>query len=86
MKEIKLSPNISPHDMGYRIEQANKFLSKGIQVKVTLNFKGRERLFVAKGYATITSFVAQCNGKPAGQFKLIEGKRQFITVTLNPVK
>ena len=86
MKEIKLSPNISPHDMGYRIKQANKWLDDGIQVRVTLQFKGRERLFVARGYSTLNLFISQTKGRPANEPRLVQGRRQFITVTLNPMK
>lgn len=84
MKEIKLSPNISAHDMSYRIKQANKFLNKGKQVKVSLQFKGRERQHKEIGLNTIIEFIAQCEGKIAGPIKQIEGKKLVLSVTLNP--
>lgn len=85
MKEIKLSPNITQHDIGYRVIQANKFLEKGEQVKVTLLFKGREKLHEDIGWKTIGNFVSLCiNGIQAGTFKVVNGRRKSIIVTINP--
>ncbi|GAB4823642.1 hypothetical protein N2152v2_010688 [Parachlorella kessleri] len=41
-KELKLRPNTDTHDYEVKVRQAQKFLSKGDRVKVTLQFKGRE--------------------------------------------
>lgn len=84
-KEIKLSPNISDHDVGYRVKQANKFLEQGYQVKITLAFRGRERAHEDIGWKTMENFVSSCtsgvqNGKP----RIVDGKRKFITANLNP--
>lgn len=85
MKEIKLSPNISPHDVEYRVKQANKFLEKGDQVKVTLSFKGRERVHENIGWKTMEDFVSSCtSGSQAGKLKMVDGRRKMITVTINP--
>jgi len=40
-KTIKVSYNISEHDISYRKKQIDKFLEKGLQVKIELNMKGR---------------------------------------------
>jgi translation initiation factor IF-3 len=42
VKEIKLKPNISLHDLETKLEHAKEFLIKGNKVKVTCNFRGRE--------------------------------------------
>ena len=87
LKEIKLSPNITEHDMGYRIKQANKFLEKGHQIKVTLTFRGRERLHEDIGLKTVENFVSSCNkGAANGKARITDGKRKFITAYLNPIK
>lgn len=44
VKEIKLSPNISEHDLDVKLRQAHEFLEKGNKVKVTLMFRGREMM------------------------------------------
>lgn len=85
MKEIKLSPNISDNDISYRVKQVNKFLDKGEQVKITLAFRGRERIHEDIGLRTINGFVEQCvNGTLASNIKIVDGHRKFITATLNP--
>jgi len=42
IKEVKISPNISEHDLEVKLRQAKDFLEKGNKVKVTLFFRGRE--------------------------------------------
>jgi len=43
LKEIRLTFNISLHDMETRANLAKKFLDKGDKVKITLLLKGREK-------------------------------------------
>jgi len=84
-KEIKLSPNIGENDISYRVKQANKFLEKGHQVKVTLTFRGRERVHEDIGLKTIEEFITSCtSGVKNGQPRITDGKRKFITAHLNP--
>jgi len=42
IKEIKLHPNIDPHDLEIKEKQTRKFLEHGYKVKVTVVFKGRQ--------------------------------------------
>jgi translation initiation factor IF-3 len=42
IKEIKLRPNIDPHDYEIKMRAAKKFLEEGNKVKFTLRFRGRE--------------------------------------------
>jgi len=85
MKEIKLSPNIGQHDVDYRVKQANKWLESSEQVKVTLSFKGRERVHEDIGWKTLEDFVSLCtSGIQAGNLKKVDGRRKFITATINP--
>ena len=42
IKEIRLRPKISDHDMNYRLRDARKFLERGAKVKIRLRFRGRE--------------------------------------------
>lgn len=42
IKEIRLRPKISEHDLNYRLTNARKFLERGAKVKVRLRFRGRE--------------------------------------------
>ncbi len=42
IKELKLRPNIDPHDYEIKMKAAKKFLEEGDKVKFTLRFRGRE--------------------------------------------
>jgi len=42
VKEVKVSPNISEHDLDFKLRQAKTFLEKGNKVKITCMFRGRE--------------------------------------------
>jgi translation initiation factor IF-3 len=44
VKEVKISPNISEHDLEVKLRQAHEFLEKGNKVKLTLMFRGREMM------------------------------------------
>lgn len=43
LKEIRLTFNISPHDMETRATQAKKFLNEGDKVKINMSLRGREK-------------------------------------------
>lgn len=43
LKEIRLTFNISPHDMETRAKQAKKFLEEGDKVKINMSLRGREK-------------------------------------------
>lgn len=45
LKELRLTYNISPHDMEVRAKQAEKFLKDGDKVKVSLVLRGRQKAF-----------------------------------------
>lgn len=42
MKELKLRPNIDPHDYSIKVKHAMEFLEKGHKVKVTMRYRPRE--------------------------------------------
>jgi translation initiation factor IF-3 len=43
LKEIRLTFNISPHDMETRAKQGKKFLEEGNKVKINMALRGREK-------------------------------------------
>jgi translation initiation factor IF-3 len=45
LKEIRLTFNISPHDMEIRAKQAEKFFKEGDKVKINMALRGREKAF-----------------------------------------
>jgi translation initiation factor IF-3 len=42
LKEIKLGPNISEHDLDVKLRQSREFLENGNKVKISVTFRGRE--------------------------------------------
>lgn len=51
LKEIKLRPTISDHDLGIKVKSINNFIRDGDKVKVSLRFKGREITHKEIGFA-----------------------------------
>lgn len=56
-KQLKFSPIISEHDLGYRIKQAKNWLSEGNKVKFTVEFMGRQRQFIGIGQALLDKVI-----------------------------
>ena len=56
-KNIRISINISEHDMNFRIDQARKFLEKKYRVKVELLLRGREITHIDLAKEKISNFI-----------------------------
>lgn len=56
MKEIRLSPRIDEHDFEFKCRRAEKFLSKGHALKISLRLKGRENQFVDQAIGVLVEF------------------------------
>jgi len=83
MKTIRLSFNISIHDMETRVRQAEKFLKKGSVVKIELRLSGREKALqeVAKG--KISKFIEILQEKvPVKTEKEIKREGRGLTMTI----
>ncbi|MBN1624165.1 MAG: translation initiation factor IF-3 [Clostridia bacterium] len=85
MKEVWLKPNIEEHDFSFKTKNANKFLSQGHKVKVSLRFRGREMAYTNMGRDLMVKFAEACseNGELDANPKL-EGKNMLMT--LSPIK
>lgn len=42
IKEVKIRPQITEHDLGLKVKNIRRFLDEGNKAKVTMFFKGRE--------------------------------------------
>jgi translation initiation factor IF-3 len=58
LKELKVRPSTDVHDYEVRLRAAQKFLSKGDKVKVTLQFRGREMQFKEEGHKMFQRFIS----------------------------
>jgi len=56
VKEVRLSPNIEQHDINTKMKNANKFLTKGDKVKVSVRFRGRELAHTSAGRTVLLQF------------------------------
>lgn len=50
LKEIRIRPRIADHDLNVKLKQAQKFLDKGLKVKITCMLRGRDK-YVSKDIA-----------------------------------
>lgn len=60
-KEIKLSINISAHDLQFKEKQAEEFLTRGDKVLVFMVLRGREMIFRDKAIELINKFKTDLN-------------------------
>jgi len=58
IKELKMRPHIDKHDYDVKLKHAREFLSAKSKVKVTIKFKGRERVHPEVG-EKVLSQIAQ---------------------------
>jgi translation initiation factor IF-3 len=61
LKEIRLTFNISPHDMETRAKQAEKFLKEGNKIKVNMALRGREKAMGYFATEKVKKFLEQLN-------------------------
>ena len=58
LKEIRLRPKIDQHDLQIKVNHAIKFIQKGHKVQFTMLFRGREMMFVDRGYEIMEEVLA----------------------------
>ena len=60
VKEIRMSPSIDTNDLNTKIKAAQKFLSDGNRVKVSVRFRGREMAHTNIGEKLLMDFGEAC--------------------------
>ena len=60
IKEIRMSPGIDVGDFNTKLKNAQKFLSDGNRVKVSVRFRGREMAHTDIGKDLLVRFAEQC--------------------------
>jgi translation initiation factor IF-3 len=53
IKEIKIKPNIEPHDYQVKLVSLRRFLERGDKTKITMIFRGRETQHMERGRALL---------------------------------
>lgn len=59
VKEIKFRPKTEPHDFTFKINNIKKFLLKGIKVKITITFRGREIIHMDIGKKMLKKIISE---------------------------
>ena len=60
IKEVRMSPSIDVNDFNVKLRNAQKFLSEGNRVKVTVRFRGREMAHTDIGRNLLVKFAQEC--------------------------
>ena len=60
IKEIRMSPGIDIGDFNTKLRNAQKFITDGNRVKVSVRFRGREMAHTDIGRDLLTRFAGQC--------------------------
>lgn len=60
IKEVRMSPGIDVNDFNVKLRNAQKFLSEGDRVKVTVRFRGREMAHTDIGRDLLVKFAEDC--------------------------
>ena len=60
IKEVRMSPGIDVNDFNVTVRNAQRFLSDGNRVKVTVRFRGREMAHTDIGKRLLEKFAEDC--------------------------
>lgn len=84
LKELRVTPNIEEHDFSFKVKNAQKFLSDGNKVKITVRFRGRELNYIKLGEQVLNKFIEELSEVATVEKKpLLEGKNMFIILSSN---
>eukprot|EP00878_Enallax_costatus_P007829 GHUV01008194.1.p2 GENE.GHUV01008194.1~~GHUV01008194.1.p2 ORF type:complete len:142 (+),score=26.66 GHUV01008194.1:628-1053(+) len=84
-KEVRLRPVTEAHDYEVKVKAAEKFLSKGSKVKLTMQFSGREMRFKDQGKEMMLKLIEDLSSIAKMDAPLSLKPSNF-TVTLSPLK
>jgi translation initiation factor IF-3 len=83
LKEIKIRPQITEHDLGLKVKSIRRFLDDGDKAKVTMFFRGREIVRPEFGMRVFEKMLNTLTGKfNVEQSPRLEGNH--ITMILTP--
>ena len=83
VKEIRMSPGIDIGDFNVKLKNAQKFLSEGDRVKVSVRFRGREMAHTDIGRGLLEKFAEQC-AEVANLEKGAKMEGRFMNIFLTP--
>ena len=83
IKEIRMSPGIDVGDFNVKLKNAQKFLTDGNRVKVSVRFRGREMAHTDIGKSLLEKFAEQC-AEVATLEKGAKMEGRFMNIFLSP--
>ena len=83
IKDIRMSPSIDTNDLNTKVKAAQKFLSDGNRVKVSVRFRGREMAHTNLGEKLLMDFAAAC-AETATMEKNPKLEGRFMAMFLTP--
>lgn len=83
VKEVRMSPGIDVNDFNVKLRNAQKFLSEGDRVKVTVRFRGREMAHTDIGRKLLLKFAEDC-AEIASLDKLPKQEGRHMNMFLSP--
>ena len=83
IKEIRMSPGIDVGDFNVKLKNAQKFLTDGNRVKVSVRFRGREMAHTEIGKNLLEKFAEQC-AEVATLEKGAKMEGRFMNIFLSP--
>ena len=79
VKEIRITPNIEEHDLGFKCKNARKFIEDGNKLKITVRFRGREVNNSKMGENVLNKFIEQLSDiAVVERSPKLEGRNMFI--------
>lgn len=85
IKEVRLRPFIGEHDFQTRKEQSKSFLKEGNQVKINVQFKGRELAKKDFGFTVMKRFLSELTDVRVVREPHMEGKT-LVAMVVNEKK
>jgi len=82
LKEIRLTPKISTHDLEIKLKKIKEFLEEGQKVRIYVHFKGREIMFQERGKELINEIIKNLEelGQKEGE-PIFRGRRLSVIIT-----
>lgn len=87
IKEVRMSPNIDVADFNVKLKNAQKFLTEGNRVKVTVRFRGREMAHTSIGEELLKKFGEACSEiASVDKMPKLEGRHMTMFLSSKPAK
>ena len=80
IKEIKMRPKTGEHDYQFKVKKIRGFLEKGMKVKATIMFRGREVVHAELGARILARIAEEVAGCGRGRARAANGRAEHVFV------